>query len=143
SSRASRVACAMDQPSTTSEIAAIRAAFARAWQSGQRPRIEDFLPPGDERQRDPLIKELIILDVRHRQESGESPTVADYSSRFPAQVTWLKREMATLLDSSPPEQVSTLPYGAERAQEQGNGPQADRRHEAESAPAACPSVGRY
>ncbi|MBX7169069.1 MAG: serine/threonine protein kinase [Pirellulales bacterium] len=56
--------------------------FEAAWKSGSRPRVEDFLPLGDD-QRAALLRELVALDCAYRRGAGETPLLAEYLARFP------------------------------------------------------------
>lgn len=56
--------------------------FAEAWQRGQQPKIEDFLPPdGDGRSR--ILIELIQIDMEFRRKNGEAVSPSEYRERFP------------------------------------------------------------
>jgi eukaryotic-like serine/threonine-protein kinase len=55
-----------------------------AWQSGQRPSIEEHLTEADEPDRPTLLRELLAVDLVYRRRSGERPTPEEYHSRFPA-----------------------------------------------------------
>jgi hypothetical protein len=56
-------------------------AFESAWQSGPRPRVEDFLE-GDRVSRQVLLWELVHADLDHRLRAGETARVEDYMQRF-------------------------------------------------------------
>jgi tRNA A-37 threonylcarbamoyl transferase component Bud32/tetratricopeptide (TPR) repeat protein len=56
--------------------------FESAWQSGQRPRIEDFVTGADQRERVALLHQLIPLDADYRRLAGEFPMLDDYMSQF-------------------------------------------------------------
>ncbi|HEX2477213.1 MAG TPA: hypothetical protein VHK01_20830, partial [Lacipirellulaceae bacterium] len=56
--------------------------FESAWQSGQRPRIEDFVNGADQRERIALLNQLIPLDADYRRLAGEFPLLDDYMSQF-------------------------------------------------------------
>src|SRR5262245_11405096 len=72
-------------------------AFESAWIAGQRPDINEFVLAAAAGDRDQLLRELAALDVAYRRRTGEKPSVADYTSRFPElDVTWL----AAILDDS-------------------------------------------
>ena len=57
--------------------------FEDAWQSGKRPRLEDYLIEVDELERAHLLRELIALDIDYRRQLGEKPVASDYQDRFP------------------------------------------------------------
>jgi hypothetical protein len=60
--------------------------FEAAWKSaastGQRPRIEDYLPEMPEAQHAILLRELIAVDLAYRRRAGENPVPEDYENRF-------------------------------------------------------------
>jgi tetratricopeptide (TPR) repeat protein/tRNA A-37 threonylcarbamoyl transferase component Bud32 len=58
--------------------------FERAWRSGPRPAIEDYLGDIAEPARAALLRELIALEVAYRQQAGEAPQAEEYEARFPA-----------------------------------------------------------
>ena len=47
--------------------------FEDAWQSGSRPRIDDFPTEPDGPGRAVQLRELVLLDVRYRRKGGEFP----------------------------------------------------------------------
>src|SRR5262245_22247792 len=69
--------------------------FERAWQTGTRPRLEDYLTDVGEPVRSALLRELVLLDIDYRCLRGEDPQPADYLAAFPTlDSEWLVREMA-------------------------------------------------
>jgi tetratricopeptide (TPR) repeat protein len=74
--------------------------FELAWQTGPRPRLEDFLSDTPEPERSALLRELIALDIDYRRRAGENPTAEEYRERFPA--VDLPAEGSTVLDSPRP-----------------------------------------
>ena len=64
-------------------IDSICADFRRQSKAGRRPKIEDFLPRVREDARANLFKNLLLVEVRFRQNAGERPSTKDYLSRFP------------------------------------------------------------
>jgi serine/threonine protein kinase len=58
--------------------------FEAAWQTGQRPRLEDYLDEAPEPQRSVLLGELLKVDVAYRRRAGEDPCPDDYRQRFPS-----------------------------------------------------------
>jgi hypothetical protein len=55
--------------------------FENAWQSGQRPQIDNFLPPeGPDRRR--LLIELVHVDLERRLKAGEAARVEQYLERY-------------------------------------------------------------
>src|SRR5574340_1141728 len=59
------------------------AAFERAWQRGERPRIEEYLGATAGPERSGLLRELLLLELDYRQRGGERPTQQEYLARFP------------------------------------------------------------
>jgi serine/threonine protein kinase len=57
-------------------------AFEQAWQKGERPKIGDYLP-ADEAVRNPLLLELVYIDLERRIKAGESDWVELYLGDFP------------------------------------------------------------
>jgi serine/threonine protein kinase/WD40 repeat protein len=57
--------------------------FELAWQTGQRPRIEDYLADADEAERPELLRELVGLETEYRRQAGEEPAPHEYRDRFP------------------------------------------------------------
>jgi serine/threonine protein kinase len=75
--------------------------FEAAWQAaattGQRPRLEDYLPDASETECCLLLRELLAVELEYRCQRGETPAVEEYRARFPAQqglVAELFRETA-------------------------------------------------
>ena len=56
--------------------------FEKAWQSGGRPAIDDFLPQ-DGPERLAVLKELVRVDMERRLRAGESARLEDYLERYP------------------------------------------------------------
>src|SRR4051794_1303531 len=72
--------------SDTTERARLR--FEQAIQLDGAPRIEDFLDPAlTAEQRSELLIDLLRTELSHRRMRGETPTVADYVGRFPAEAS--------------------------------------------------------
>lgn len=57
--------------------------YEAAWRAGSRPRIEDQLGRGPDRDRPELLAELLALEVELRVRLGERPTPEEYRDRFP------------------------------------------------------------
>ncbi len=64
-------------------IDAVASRFERAWKTGPRPQIEDFLTEAAESQRAPLLTELLRVERELRLKAGELPTAKEYRGRFP------------------------------------------------------------
>lgn len=56
--------------------------FEDAWQSGERPQINDYLPPEDPDRRT-LLVELVHVDLERRLKVGETARVEQYLERYP------------------------------------------------------------
>lgn len=59
-------------------LAEIAAEFEQAWQSGHRPALQDFLSRVSNDLRSSLLQQLVPLDAKHRQQSGDVVSVDDY-----------------------------------------------------------------
>src|SRR5262245_8901533 len=59
--------------------------FERAWKTGQRPRIEDYLAEGEPGLRAGLLEELLRVELELRRGDGEAPVADEYALRFPEQ----------------------------------------------------------
>ena len=57
--------------------------FDRAWKSGSRPQIEEYLDDLAEPRRTLLLKELVRVELQRRRPMGEEPISAEYHHRFP------------------------------------------------------------
>jgi serine/threonine protein kinase len=64
-------------------IEAVARRFKSAWESGPRPRIEDFLAEVDESYWPLLLPELIRLESDLRRLGGEETSAEEYGRRFP------------------------------------------------------------
>src|SRR5581483_2437994 len=56
--------------------------FEDAWQRGERPSVEAFLPP-DKALRSATLIELVYVDLEYRLKAGEPARVEEYLQRFP------------------------------------------------------------
>ncbi len=65
--------------------------FEQSWQTGQRPRLEDFLGDAAGVERLAVLRELLRLDVHYRRRAGEGPDAQDYAPRFPDAVDLLSQ----------------------------------------------------
>jgi tetratricopeptide (TPR) repeat protein len=80
---------AIDEPApdgTPSQLWRVDAAcdsFEAAWRADGRPRIETYLVAGAARERRPLVRELVALEVELRQAGGDRPSRDEYRARFP------------------------------------------------------------
>jgi serine/threonine protein kinase len=62
--------------------------FEQAWQDGTSPRIEDFCPSAARAQRQPLLEELVRIDLEYQwrdaqRRSTAGPLIEEYVRRFP------------------------------------------------------------
>jgi serine/threonine protein kinase/formylglycine-generating enzyme required for sulfatase activity len=71
-------------PSLFLRMADVCDRFADAWKTGQRPAIEDYLGSTAEPKRSLLLLELLVVELQHRGQSGETLVAEHYVSRFPA-----------------------------------------------------------
>ena len=56
--------------------------FEKAWQQGDRPHIEDRVADQTDPS-DPLLKELVRVELECRLKAGETARVEEYLARFP------------------------------------------------------------
>jgi serine/threonine-protein kinase len=69
--------------------------FEAAWRGGARPAPGDFLPEAGDSLYPVLLRELILLDIYYRRQSGERPAAQEYRERFPdLDATWLTESLA-------------------------------------------------
>ena len=59
-------------------------AFEQAWQSGDRPRIEEFLANARGPERSVLLTELLLLDIDYRQRRASGLRPKSTTVSFPA-----------------------------------------------------------
>lgn len=57
--------------------------FERAWLSGERPRIEEYLKASGYARDTSLFRQLLLLDIDYREKAGERPAEEEYRERFP------------------------------------------------------------
>lgn len=65
--------------------------FTRNSHDGKRPRLEAFVDRVPDPHRNLLLEELLLLELEQRRTNGESPTLAEYTRRFPRQTDTLAR----------------------------------------------------
>jgi eukaryotic-like serine/threonine-protein kinase len=75
---------ATDLPSAPSffQIDAACDRFETEWETGREAKIEDYLAGWEEPERSKLLYELMNLEIRHRQQRGERPSLDEYQMRF-------------------------------------------------------------
>ena len=56
--------------------------FETEWEVGREAKIEDYLAGWEEPERSKLLYELMNLEIRHRQQRGERPSLDEYQIRF-------------------------------------------------------------
>jgi WD40 repeat protein len=79
------------------EVDAVCRRFERAWGSAPPlPRIEDFLPSGDDTFRTALLRELLAVEIELRSRSGEPLSVVDLQQRFPEESVWIDSILAEM-----------------------------------------------
>ena len=69
-------------PGDRSRIDEVATCFDRAWKTGPRPRIEEYLADVAEPVRTQLLEELLRVELEIRRRMGEQPTPEDYRPRF-------------------------------------------------------------
>jgi WD40 repeat protein len=74
----------LGEPSSEQRTALERALrrFDRAWQRGERPAIDDFLPGADELRQAALV-ELVHTELEYRLAAGERASLEEYLRRYP------------------------------------------------------------
>jgi WD40 repeat protein len=75
-----------DHESIWAEHEAVIRCFEDAWKSGGRPDPFSFIPTNT-RDADPLLAELVQIDLEFRFRAGERPRVEDYTARYPQLAT--------------------------------------------------------
>jgi WD40 repeat protein len=85
--------------------------FERAWNTGARPRIEDYLAEADTQLRDALLEELLRVEIELRRSAGEEPTAREYRQRFPEQAAVVDAVFAPVASAAPGAGPSTAPNG--------------------------------
>jgi hypothetical protein len=70
-------------PTLVLKIDEICTRFEAAWDSGQPPRIEDYLDQVEPADRPALFQELLRSELASRAQMGESPSQDEYQARFP------------------------------------------------------------
>ncbi len=58
-------------------------AFAEEWQHGSNPSIRNYLDRVAPDSRPPLLRNLLAIELEHRRERGEQPTLDEYLAQFP------------------------------------------------------------
>lgn len=78
--------------------------FEAAWQtSGERPKLEGYLAQKTGAGREPLLRELLRLELEYRRRQTESPQIEEYLVRFPqdeSAVRWAFRLAPESQDST-------------------------------------------
>src|SRR5262245_47261357 len=69
-------------PSDEDRLEEVVRRFEDSWRHGPRPRIDDFLAPGDPL-RFSLLVELVHVDLELRLKSGDPARAEDYLARHP------------------------------------------------------------
>ena len=75
--------------------------FEKAWQTGGRPRLEEFLPQAEAADQPWLLRELLRLEVFYRGRSGETPTAEEYRRRLPDHAALIEEAFAALPTADP------------------------------------------
>src|SRR5262245_10149742 len=57
--------------------------FEEAWQRGERPGIDDYLPPPGDPDRLPVLISLVQIDLERRMRQGEPGQCDQYFRRYP------------------------------------------------------------
>jgi serine/threonine protein kinase len=102
--------------------------FERAWKTGERPTIEEFMSGVSEPNRAELCRQLLEVEFEQRLARDEIPLVAEYGDRFPTLLRWLEQRL-----SQPVETVSKQLGKNERSEESSDADSADGPATAEGA----------
>ena len=92
--------------------------FMSAWQSGQRPRIEDALEAWPASHSLALLRNLLALELSRRRREGEGPTPAEYLARFPEQGQLIDALFRELIANAGAEMRRTTPLPLDAVSEQ-------------------------
>jgi WD40 repeat protein len=87
--------------------------FERAWKTGERPRIEDFLLDVDESRWPRLLEELIRVEAELRRRAGDEPAAEEYRLRFPDGLAAIDAVFAPVADEWPLRGATTTAAGSE------------------------------
>lgn len=79
------------------QVDAVCDRFERAWQSGERPSLEEYLSGTPEPGRSVLFRGLLELELEYRRRGGEQPTAEEYRTRFPGDAVSLLAVFPELL----------------------------------------------
>jgi serine/threonine protein kinase/formylglycine-generating enzyme required for sulfatase activity len=80
-----------------SRLEAMCAQFERSWQDGSQPSIEWYLEQVADKDRAPLLRELLLVELKLRSEAGTRAAPEEYERRFP-EFTALIHGLAALWD---------------------------------------------
>src|SRR5262249_55506974 len=103
-------------PDAVRRIDALCIRFEAAWRQGQRPLIEDYLAEVPEPERSVLLRELVLLEIHYRRQTGEGVTLDDYRRRYPVFVSgWEDAEFAGEFWSLPTPTSEHAPFAGPEA----------------------------
>lgn len=85
-------------PEAIKEIDVLCDEFESQWKDGHQPEIADFLRRTQHASASTLLVELVKLDFHYREKNGETPSFADYETRF-SQYPDALRELGSHLPS--------------------------------------------
>jgi hypothetical protein len=75
----------VNESDNSGPLARARARQKAAWQAGKNETVEQLLEAFPELKPDrEAILDLVYLEILHRDNRGESPTLVEYRRRFPA-----------------------------------------------------------
>src|SRR4051794_22831608 len=69
--------------------------FEAAWESGDRPRVEDYLGAVAEPYRTALLRDLLAAELNARRQHGEQPEAREYLDRFPGEAALVEVAFAS------------------------------------------------
>src|SRR6516162_8716461 len=100
-----RMSSGLSESGSAAQVQRVCEAFEAAWNAGERPVIEHFLPESMYPAPAMLLKALLCLDLAFRLRNRETPTPADYHPRFPGQAELIDAvfiDIPTMADSPQP-----------------------------------------
>lgn len=98
-------------------------AFEKMYLAGERPQIEAFLDGVDGPTKQPLLIELIELEMHFRRSRGETIAIAEYQARFPGlSAARLDATVGMCSDPQPNGNLAQTPAGELQTLDSGSQP---------------------
>src|SRR6516162_10441770 len=96
-------------PQMAGRVDAVCDRFEKAWQAGQRLRIEDLVANATEPELAVLLRELVALEIEFRLQQGEQPLADEYRARFPSLEPRILQAMIEAVRNNPPPATGRSP----------------------------------